>query len=69
MDIRLYSIIYEAVEDVRSALEGLLQPEEKEVLLGEAAVRQIFKVPRVGLSYEEMRAQVFPETLPPPREV
>jgi translation initiation factor IF-2 len=48
VDIRLYSIIYEAVEDVRSALEGLLQPEEKEVLLGEAAVRQIFKVPRVG---------------------
>jgi translation initiation factor IF-2 len=48
VDIRLYSIIYEAVEDVRSALEGMLQPEEKEVLLGEAEVRQIFKVPRIG---------------------
>jgi translation initiation factor IF-2 len=48
VDIRLYNIIYEAVEDVRSALEGLLAPEEKEVLLGEAEVRQLFKVPRVG---------------------
>ena len=49
VDIRLYNIIYEAVEDVRSALEGLLQPEEKEVLLGEAEVRQIFRVPRIGV--------------------
>ncbi|MGH7555415.1 MAG: translation initiation factor IF-2, partial [Longimicrobiales bacterium] len=48
VDIRLYSIIYEAVEDVRAALEGMLQPEEKEVLLGEAEVRQLFKVPRIG---------------------
>jgi translation initiation factor IF-2 len=48
VDIRLYNIIYEAIEDVRSALEGMLQPEEKEVLLGEAEVRQIFRVPRVG---------------------
>jgi translation initiation factor IF-2 len=48
VDIRLYNIIYEAVEDVRAALEGLLQPEEKEVLLGVAQVRNIFKVPRVG---------------------
>jgi translation initiation factor IF-2 len=48
VDIRLYNIIYEAVEDVRAALEGMLTPEEKEVLLGEAEVRQIFKVPRIG---------------------
>jgi translation initiation factor IF-2 len=48
VDIRLYSIIYEAVEDVRNALEGLLTPEEKEVLLGVAEVRQLFKVPRIG---------------------
>ncbi len=48
VDIRLYSIIYEAIEDVRAALEGMLQPEEKEVLLGEAEVRQIFRVPRIG---------------------
>ncbi|HUF49460.1 MAG TPA: translation initiation factor IF-2 [Longimicrobiales bacterium] len=48
VDIRLYSIIYEAVETVRAALEGMLTPEEREVLLGVAEVRQLFKVPRVG---------------------
>lgn len=48
VDIRLYNIIYEAVEDVRAALEGMLQPEEKEVLLGVAEIRQLFRVPRVG---------------------
>ena len=48
VDIKLYSIIYEAVEDVRSALEGMLAPEQREVLLGVAEVRQLFKVPRVG---------------------
>ncbi len=48
VDIRLYDIIYEAVEDVRAALEGMLQPEEKEVVLGEAEVRQLFRVPRIG---------------------
>jgi translation initiation factor IF-2 len=48
VDIKLYSIIYEAVEDVRAALEGMLTPEEREVLLGVAEVRQLFKVPRVG---------------------
>ncbi|MEX2283208.1 MAG: translation initiation factor IF-2, partial [Gemmatimonadota bacterium] len=49
VDIKLYSIIYEAVEDVRAALEGLLAPEEKEVVLGTAQVRETFKVPKVGL--------------------
>jgi len=48
VDIRLYSVIYEAVEDVKAAMEGLLEPEEKEVLLGVAEVRQLFRVPRVG---------------------
>ncbi len=48
VDIRLYNIIYEAVEEVRAAMEGLLSPEESEVLLGTAEVRQLFKVPRVG---------------------
>jgi translation initiation factor IF-2 len=48
IDIRLYNIIYEAVAEVRAAMEGLLSPEEKEVMLGTAEVRQIFKVPRVG---------------------
>ncbi|CAN5298968.1 hypothetical protein BH24GEM2_BH24GEM2_07270 [soil metagenome] len=48
VDIRLYNIIYEATAEVRAAMEGLLTPEEREVLLGAAEVRQIFKVPRVG---------------------
>jgi len=48
VDIRMYNIIYEAIEDVRAALEGMLQPEEKEVLMGEAEVRQLFRVPRIG---------------------
>ncbi len=48
VDVRTYRIIYEAVEDVRSALEGLLKPEEKETILGEAEVLQLFKVSKVG---------------------
>ncbi len=48
VDIRLYRIIYEAVNDVRAALEGMLKPEQREVVLGEAEVREIFKVPRIG---------------------
>ncbi len=48
IDIRLYSIIYEAVSEVRAAMEGMLSPEEREVMLGTAQVRQIFKVPRIG---------------------
>jgi len=48
VDIRTYRIIYEAVEDVRNALEGLLKPEEKETVLGEAEVLELFKVSKVG---------------------
>ena len=48
VDVRTYRIIYEAVEDVRNALEGLLKPEEKETVLGEAEVLQLFKVSKVG---------------------
>jgi translation initiation factor IF-2 len=48
VDIRTYRVIYDAVEDVRSALEGLLAPEHKEVVLGEAEVRQTFKISGVG---------------------
>ncbi len=49
VDIKLYKIIYEAVEDVRAALEGMLRPEEREVVLGEAEVRELFKVPKMGV--------------------
>jgi translation initiation factor IF-2 len=49
VEIKLYRIIYEAVADVKAALEGLLRPEEKEVIVGEAEVRETFKVPKIGL--------------------
>jgi translation initiation factor IF-2 len=48
VDIKLYRIIYEAVNDVRAALEGMLRPESREVISGEAQVREVFKVSRVG---------------------
>jgi len=48
VDIRTYSIIYDAIEDVHDALEGLLSPEEREEVKGKAEVRDIFKVPDVG---------------------
>ena len=48
VDIKLYRVIYDAVNDIRALLEGLLRPEEREVILGEAEVREIFKVSRVG---------------------
>ncbi len=48
IDIRAYSIIYDAISDVRDALEGLLSPEKHEKTLGTAEVRETFKVPRVG---------------------
>ena len=48
VDIRSYRVIYEATEEVRAALEGMLAPEEKEVILGSAEVRQLFKVPKTG---------------------
>ncbi|MEK6611694.1 MAG: translation initiation factor IF-2 [Gemmatimonadota bacterium] len=49
VEIKLYKIIYEAVADVKLALEGLLRPEEKETVLGEAEVREVFKVTKVGV--------------------
>jgi translation initiation factor IF-2 len=49
VDIKLYRIIYEAVADVRLALEGMLRPEQREVTLGEAEVLETFKVPKIGL--------------------
>src|SRR5439155_5086633 len=48
VDIRLYSVIYDCINEIRAALEGLLAPEEKEEILGTVAVRDIFKVPKVG---------------------
>ncbi|MBI1921080.1 MAG: translation initiation factor IF-2 [Geobacter sp.] len=48
VDIRLYNIIYDAVEDVKKAMEGLLEPTLKEKYLGRAEVRDIFSVPKIG---------------------
>jgi len=48
VDIRHYNIIYEAIDDIRKALEGLLEPTLKEKILGRAEVRQTFQVSRLG---------------------
>lgn len=49
VDIRSYRIIYEAVDDVKAALQGMLKPRTQEVVLGRAEVRATFKVPKVGV--------------------
>jgi translation initiation factor IF-2 len=48
VDIRLYSIIYDAVEDVKKAMEGLLDPTFKEKFLGRVEIRDVFSVPKFG---------------------
>ncbi|MDD2581724.1 MAG: translation initiation factor IF-2, partial [Desulfuromonadaceae bacterium] len=48
VDIRLYSIIYDAVEDVKKAMEGLLEPTFKEKFLGRVEIRDVFSVPKIG---------------------
>jgi translation initiation factor IF-2 len=49
VDVRLYRVIYQAVDDIRQALSGLLAPGEEEVELGRAEVRQTFRVPKLGV--------------------
>jgi len=49
VDVRTYRIIYEAIEDIELAVRGLLAPEQREQILGEAEVREIFRVPRIGV--------------------
>ena len=48
VDIRYYNVIYEAVDDVKAALSGMLAPEKKENVLGLVEVRQIFRISKVG---------------------
>jgi len=48
VDIRLYNVIYDAIEDVKKALEGLLEPTLKEKTIGRAEVRQLFPISRIG---------------------
>ncbi len=48
VDVRFYNVIYEATSDIRAAMEGLLEPGIKKVLVGRAEVREIFRVSRIG---------------------
>jgi translation initiation factor IF-2 len=48
IDIRYYNIIYDAVDEVKAALSGLLAPEQREQVLGMVEIRQIFRVPKIG---------------------
>ncbi len=48
VEIRTYEIIYKLIEDIESAMVGMLAPEFEEVITGEAEVREIFRVPRIG---------------------
>ncbi|MDK2926591.1 MAG: translation initiation factor [Bacillota bacterium] len=48
VDIRLYRIIYDAIDDIKAAMQGLLAPKLREVALGSAEVRAVFHVPKVG---------------------
>jgi translation initiation factor IF-2 len=49
VDIRTYRVIYDAIDDIKSALSGMLAPEKQEHELGQAEVRQTFRVPRLGV--------------------
>ena len=49
VDIRLYTIIYDAIADIKAAMEGLLEPTLKERILGRAEARQIFNIPKAGV--------------------
>ncbi|HEY7952668.1 MAG TPA: translation initiation factor IF-2 [Solirubrobacteraceae bacterium] len=49
VEIRSYSVIYRAIEDMRAAMQGMLEPEEVETSLGQAEVRQLFRASRIGV--------------------
>jgi translation initiation factor IF-2 len=48
IEIRLYSVIYDAINDVKDAMEGMLSPEVEEVIVGNAEVREVFRISKVG---------------------
>ncbi len=48
IEIRLYSVIYDAINEVKDGIEGMLEPEKKEEVLGTAEVKQVFKISKVG---------------------
>ncbi|MCL5037115.1 MAG: translation initiation factor IF-2 [Chloroflexi bacterium] len=49
VDIRLYRVIYHVIEDVKAWMQGMIKPEIEEVRLGSADVRQVFKIPKIGI--------------------
>ncbi|MFH1453300.1 MAG: translation initiation factor IF-2 [Armatimonadota bacterium] len=49
IDVRLYKVIYNVIEDIKAALTGMLAPEYEEVMLGKAIVKQIFKISKLGI--------------------
>jgi translation initiation factor IF-2 len=49
VEIRLYNVIYDVVNDLKQAMIGLLEPTTKEIVLGQAEVRQLFRVPKAGV--------------------
>jgi translation initiation factor IF-2 len=49
VEIRTYRLIYEALEDLRAAMLGMLEPKIQEILIGEAEVREVFTIPRIGV--------------------
>lgn len=49
VEIKTYRVIYEIIEDIKNAVEGLLKPTTREEIVGEAEIRQVFKIPKVGL--------------------
>ncbi len=48
VDVRYYTVIYQAIDEIEAALRGMLKPEFEEVQLGTAEVREVFRVPRIG---------------------
>ena len=48
IEIRLYSVIYDAINDVKAAMEGMLEKEMEEVIVGNAEIREVFKITKVG---------------------
>ncbi|MDP2945267.1 MAG: translation initiation factor IF-2, partial [Atribacterota bacterium] len=48
VDIRLYKIIYDLIDEIKSALEGYLKPKIEEYICGQAEVREVFKIPKIG---------------------
>ncbi len=48
VEIKTYSVIYEAIEEIQAAMEGMLDPEEEEKILGQVEVREVYKISKVG---------------------